>query len=541
MVKPKVAFRSVYKEYSMLKSNKDKLLDFLIPRKKSKSFFAIKDVNFEVYPGETIGIIGINGSGKSTVSNLLAEVIPPTAGSIEIDGETSLIAISVGLNGQLSGLENIQLKCMMHGMTEKEIAIVMPQIIEFADIGNFIEQPVKNYSSGMKSRLGFAVSVHTNPDVLVVDEALSVGDQTFYDKCLKKINEFKQAGKTIFFVSHSAGQMRNIADRVIWMHYGTIREFGEAKFVLEKYTSFIKWFNRLDETDKKKYKEEMFSKQLAGRDSSREFNVKKTLTVEEKKNRKWFSFQFVTLGLILSLLMILMITGTTISSAWGKISTTIGQDMGVEKKEDIKSKDNNLMVLPIEKDGYVIEDKSSYFSDIGLSENKKNINLFTKIYVIEEQEEIYKIRINQEEGFINKSSVEINLKSKTSSLTVEEILPYLSDQFREAYLYYLSFIGKDFEDVNNKLLYAESIVREDGTKGLYLMDSEIKYYANQNEEMIELEVPLEHDMSASLLDSVKEEVLKDKDGNKFYVLGNTYSYLIDFENDTINFILKDSK
>src|SRR5699024_7749439 len=151
-MKPKVVLKNVYKEYSISKSNKDQLLDLLKPKRGKKSFFAVKDISFEVYPGETIGIIGINGSGKSTLSNLLAEVIEPTAGEIEIDGESSLIAISVGLNNQLSGLENIRLKCMMHGMSENKIKEITPKIIEFADIGSFIEQPVKNYSSGMRSR-----------------------------------------------------------------------------------------------------------------------------------------------------------------------------------------------------------------------------------------------------------------------------------------------------------------------------------------------------------------------------------------------------
>lgn len=259
----KVELKNVYKSFDLYAKNSDKILNLLsLHKKEKKQFMALRDINFKVFEGETVGIIGLNGSGKSTVSNILAGVIQPSEGEVYINGVSSLIAISAGLNNNLTGIDNIELKCIMHGMSKEEVEKVKPDIIEFADLGDYIYQPVKDYSSGMRSRLGFAISVHTNPDILIIDEALSVGDGTFAQKSLMKMEEFKKQGKTIFFISHSAGQMKKFCEKAIWIHYGEIKEIGDVDEVLKNYTEFTKWFNGLPEPKKKEYKTEMLSGQI---------------------------------------------------------------------------------------------------------------------------------------------------------------------------------------------------------------------------------------------------------------------------------------
>ncbi|QHS23525.1 teichoic acids export ABC transporter ATP-binding subunit TagH [Virgibacillus sp. MSP4-1] len=243
-----VIVKNVSKKYKLYHGNRERILDLLRPRKDyGETFYALKDVSFEVNKGEIVGFVGMNGSGKSTLSNIIAGVIPQTSGEVFIDGQASLIAVNVGLDRKLTGRENIKLKLLMLGFSPNEIEKMEEDIIEFSEIGKFIDQPVKSYSSGMKSRLGFSISIKIDPEILIIDEALSVGDKSFSTKSFDKMMEFKEQGKTMFFVSHSINQMKKFCEKIIWLDFGQIKMNGNTDEVLPLYEEYI-------EKNKKKVK-----------------------------------------------------------------------------------------------------------------------------------------------------------------------------------------------------------------------------------------------------------------------------------------------
>lgn len=238
------------KRYEMAPTRADKV-KALLTGKKYPDFWALRGIDFQAMAGESVAVIGTNGSGKSTLMNIISGAASATTGDFAVDGVVSLIAVQTGLKGDLSGRVNIRMKGLMMGMTEAEIDAKMDDIIAFSELSVFIDQPVKTYSSGMRSKLGFSISVHSNPDVLIVDEALSVGDATFTRKSLDKMKEFQEAGKTIFFVSHSLGQVREMADKVLWIERGEVKRFGATADVLREYDAFVQMNKKMSDAERK--------------------------------------------------------------------------------------------------------------------------------------------------------------------------------------------------------------------------------------------------------------------------------------------------
>lgn len=239
-----ISLKNISKCYRMFDRPKDRLLQGLWRGKKQfyREFWALRNVSFDIKQGTTVGIIGRNGSGKSTILQIIAGTLMPTDGSMQTNGRVAaLLELGSGFNPEFNGRENAMMSGSIMGLSSKEIKERMPLIEKFAEIGEFIDQPVKMYSSGMYVRLAFACAINVDPDILVVDEALAVGDMQFQLKCIEKLKSFKKEGKTILFVSHDIYSVRNFCDEAIWMMDGQIHLRGDVNTVTERYQDFMRF------------------------------------------------------------------------------------------------------------------------------------------------------------------------------------------------------------------------------------------------------------------------------------------------------------
>lgn len=234
----KIKVENVYKTFNIYldKANsiKEKLLFWSRNNKEKRE--VLKNINLNIKKGEAVALIGVNGSGKSTLLKLMTKIIYPNKGKVETYGKlTSLLELGAGFHPDFSGRENIYFNASIFGLTKKEIDNRLEQIIEFSELGKFIDNPVRTYSSGMFMRLAFAVAINVDAEILLVDEILSVGDQHFQEKCLNKMKELKEEGKTMVFVTHSLESVKQLCNRAVWLHNGEIKKDGQPEEVIEEY------------------------------------------------------------------------------------------------------------------------------------------------------------------------------------------------------------------------------------------------------------------------------------------------------------------
>lgn len=528
MEKPKVKVKNVTKMYRLYKNNAEKFLQLIFNKNEtSKEFYAINNVSFEVEEGETVGIIGINGSGKSTLSNLLAGIIPPTEGEIHIDGDASLIAISAGLNNQLSGMDNIELKCLMHGLNSEQILKLKSSIIEFADIGDFINMPVKNYSSGMKARLGFAIAVHINPDVLIIDEALSVGDDTFYKKCLKKINEFKKQGKTIFFISHSAAQISAISDRVIWMNYGEIKEFGQTEEVITEYRKYVKWFNKLSKEEKKDYKQKMTKERLMPKRLNNQISPRKI------KKKKSFSILIQScILIILTLFCALLMFKDSLDGIF-----SLKEHINKVENENKSSVSTVEEFQEIEKIGYLDNENNTLYLDENLTE-QSNISLefASEVYikVLNKSKKVYLIEYKNSQYYVPQSNIQlININESESDISWSDLNALLPESFYSSYEYFLVFLDSSSEQIKNSLNGVEEKTLSENTVLLNVEEADFAYFINPEDYASELIIDIEstRDSKNSLL--YENAAIRSNDGLLLYWKIGDYKIILNDRKNTV--------
>ena len=247
-----IEIKELNKQYKMFDRKRDRLIETIIPTlNRHKDFSAIKDFNLTIKKGEAIGILGKNGAGKSTLLKMITGVVTPSSGEIRVNGKiSSLLELGAAFNMELTGEENIYQHGQVMGLTKKEIEEKKQDIIDFADIGEHLYQPVKTYSSGMFARLAFACAINVNPDILIVDEVLSVGDMAFQLKCFKKFEDFKKQGKTLLFVTHNVADVIRNCNRAIILSSGKKTFDGDAKAGVDEYKKIIVGLDNIDEIEK---------------------------------------------------------------------------------------------------------------------------------------------------------------------------------------------------------------------------------------------------------------------------------------------------
>lgn len=515
----KVSFDNVSKKYNLEKNKKDKIKDLFLGRKSKSEFYGVRNISFNVLEGETIGFVGVNGSGKSTMSNLLAKTIPPTSGNITMDGQPSLIAIAAGLNNSLTGKDNIYLKCLMMGFSNKQIDAMYQSIVDFADIGEFIDQPVKNYSSGMKSRLGFAISVHNDPDILIIDEALSVGDQTFYQKCVDKITEFKKQGKTIFFVSHSISQIEKICDRVAWMHYGKLIMIDETKVVVAEYKKYINWFNRLAKEHQIHYQN---TQKEERRKPLKQEELGRKKSINNKLKKSWSrKIQVIMAALLLLLSVFGLFYGKAIEQEW---KDNRKQEASKKPEEDAVAVTDSWH--PLDKGGVIITQDAALYNDNMTTElSNKTLSFGQEVHLVSQNSTVTEIALNDDHGKKYIKNEDVSLKiTENKSITPATFAPYFSDNVVNSYEFLFQFIGSSVTDLEASLYNAEQ-TDYNGMPAIYL-ETENIYYLIEQEVVTAIVIVDVPEISPTDINIEEQDFIYDKEKNMFLVKAENMQFIV---------------
>lgn len=446
----------MHKEYSVKFNNVCKIYDIKTKNTKNEKFYALKNISFKVEKGEIVGILGTNGSGKSTLSSIIAGISTQNSGRVTINGEQSLIAINTGLNKQLTGLENIKAKGALLGLSKKRIEEITNGVIEFAELGDFLYQPVKNYSSGMRSRLGFSISIFLDPDIIIIDEALSVGDSTFASKCINKIKELGAQGKTIFFVSHSLQQVKSICTKALWIEGGVLKEYGDIDIVSKNYIKYIKDYKSMSKLEKDKFRETIFNNRL----------VEKT-----PKNKPLDNSFYKYIIAMLTIILTLIISISFIKRSDSKEVITVNNDekyscVFLVERNDLSKYKNKYRTYIDKESGNTI----SGIIEIRIGSNSINVG-----YIPVSLQTYYKKNnLYDEARFLSTKNNSSQIRESIDSITSKKVDDIFTIK-EENLISQLNDLKLQFKIINNKFIFNEL------NKGELILNNDI--YNEKNSEI----------------------------------------------------------
>lgn len=431
----KIEVRDIVKTYKMYNSPMERLKEALSLSGKVRhtDFNALSNITFTVNGGEILGIMGRNGAGKSTLLKIITGVLTATSGTVSVKGRvSSLLELGTGFNFEYTGIENIYFYATLMGLSKKEIDLKLDEIINFAEIGDYVNQPVKTYSSGMFARLAFSCAINVDPDILIVDEILSVGDMRFQSKCFNKFKEFRDKGVTILYVGHDVSMMRTFCDKAMWMNNGEIVDIGDPTFISAKYTEFMYLEDISSFTLYKKFDEDAEMPEVeAG-------NVKENITTTLEVPEVCSKFK------------------DTIAH-WG---TNVGMITSVKLIDNIGKEKNHFMIDEYVKIEVVIDSISEiemkYFSIAFSIKNKEGTDLIVKSTFDEE------ISLEKAEG-----KIRVTFKLKTNLAKGEYYLVVALENRKNASISYYEYI----EGVKYFKIYTDKKVF-----GVVDADVEIKIY-----------------------------------------------------------------